>query len=77
MKVTRNDKKDFVSFYDLNYYDVFSDERDLVYLKIPRVIDMDDEQEYYNAIDLTNNDFRTFEDYDKVKKLNCELIIKD
>lgn len=76
MKVTRNDKKGFVSFDDLNYYDVFLDERDLVYLRIPRVTHINDEQEY-NAIDLINNDFWIFEDYDKVKKLNCELIIKD
>ena len=73
MKITRNDKKGFVSFDDLDYYDVFLTGKDLVYLRIPRVIDMDDEQEY-NAIDLINNDFRTFEDYDKVKKLNYELI---
>ena len=76
MKVTRNDKKDFVSFDDLDYYDVFLNKKNLIYLRIPRVIDMDDEQEY-NAIDLINNDFWTFEDYDKVKKLNYELIIKD
>lgn len=75
MKVTRNDK-DFVCFDELNYYDVFLDGRNLVYLRIPRVIDMDDDQKY-NAIDLINNDFWIFEDYDKVKKLNYELIIKD
>ena len=76
MKVTRNDKKGFVNFAGLMDYDVFLDERDLVYLRIPTVVDRDGEQEY-NAIDLINNNFWIFEKYDKVKKLNCELIIKD
>ena len=76
MKVVRNNRKDFVDFEDLLEYEFFSDEEGCVYLKIPKVTD-DNKRQTANAINLEDNRLTYFCVSEKIKILDCEIIVQN
>ena len=76
MKIVRTQEKSTIDFEELLDYQVFSDIDDWIYLKIPKVVD-EQHQRVVNAIDLESNSLVSFEDDDKIRILDCKLVIQN
>ena len=76
MKVTCTQEKLTVDFEKLLDYKIFLDEDGWIYLKIPTVID-EKRHGAVNAIDLKNDYLTFFEDDDKIKVMDAEIIIQN
>lgn len=76
MKIVRTQEKSTIDFEELLDYQVFSDIDDWIYLKIPKVVD-EGHHRVVNAIDLESNSLVSFEDDDKIRILDCKLVIQN
>lgn len=76
MNIVYAQEKLIINFVELEDGEIFSDEDACIYLKIPTVID----EKYHravNAIDLEDSSLTFFDEGDRIKIIDYELVIKN